>query len=72
MATKRSKGTIQSIVDAISELMRQPLSDESNEVPTSAAVRASKRVAAGPRRRKAVKAAAKKKPVKKRSARKKR
>ncbi len=51
MATKRSSGTIQNIVDAISELMRQPLSDESNEVPTAAAVRKSKRVAAGPRRK---------------------
>jgi hypothetical protein len=55
MATKRSKGTIQSIVDTIGELMRQPLSDESNEVPTIGAVRRSERVAAGPRRSKAVK-----------------
>ena len=53
MATKRSKGTIQNIVDAISELLRQPLSDESNEVPTTAAVRRSERVAEGPRRIKA-------------------
>jgi hypothetical protein len=51
MATKRSKSTIQNIVDAIGELMRQPFSDESNEVPTAAAVRKSKRVAAGPRRK---------------------
>jgi hypothetical protein len=55
MATKRSKGSIQSIVDAIGELLRQPLSDESNEVPTAGAVRRAKRVAAGPRRGKAVK-----------------
>jgi L-serine deaminase len=51
MATKRSKGTIQNIVDAIGELMRQPLSDQSDETPGPAAVRKSKRVAAGPRRK---------------------
>lgn len=53
MATKRSQGTIQNIVDAISELLRQPMSDESNEVPSKKAVRRSERVAAGPRRSKA-------------------
>jgi hypothetical protein len=52
MATKR-KGTIQRIVDAISDLVRQPLSDESNEAPTAGAVRRSKAVAAGTRVRKA-------------------
>ncbi len=70
MATKRSKGTIQSIVDTIGELMRQPLSDESNEVPTIAAVRRSERVAAGPRRSKAKakpKAKSKKSATKKRA-----
>lgn len=68
MATKRSKGTIQSIVDTIGELMRQPLSDESNEVPTIAAVRRSERVAAGPRRSKAKKkSTAKKSATKKRA-----
>ena len=60
MATKRSKGTIQRIVDTIGELVRQPFSDESNEVPTPAAVRRSKAVAAGPRRAKAKKAGTKK------------
>ena len=55
MATKRSKGTIQRIVDTIGELVRQPFSDESNEVPTPAAVRRSKVVAAGPRRAKTTK-----------------
>ncbi len=54
MATK-AKGTIQNIVDAISELMRQPLSDSTNEVPTAAAVKRSKKSAAGPKRRKTVK-----------------
>ena len=49
MATRRSKGTIQNIVEAISELLRQPLSDESNEVPSQNAVRRSKRVAAAKR-----------------------
>lgn len=56
MATKkRSKSTIQRIVDTIGELVRQPLSDESYEVQTPAAVRRSKSVAAGPRRSKATK-----------------
>jgi hypothetical protein len=59
MATKRSRSTTQRIVDTISALVRQPFSDESNEVPTAAAVRRSKAVAAGPRRRKASKAKAK-------------
>ena len=76
MATKRSRGTIQNIVDAISELMRQPLSDESNEVPTADAVRRSKRVAAGPRPKarkvKAKKAQAKKPKATKASRKKKR
>jgi hypothetical protein len=55
MATKRPpKTTIQSIVDAIGDLMRQPYSDESN-VPTKSVSRRSKRVAAGPRTRKTVK-----------------
>jgi hypothetical protein len=67
MATKRSKGSIQSIVDAIGELLRQPLSDESNEVPTTGAVRRAKRVAAGPRRGKAVKKKVKKGVAKKRT-----
>lgn len=55
MASKR-KGTIQRIVDTISGLVRQPFSDESNEVPTAAAVKRSKAVAAGTRVRKAAKA----------------
>src|SRR5258708_27405477 len=58
MATK-AKGTIQNIVDAISELMRQPLSDSTNEVPTAGAVKRSKKSAAGPKRRKTVKKKAK-------------
>lgn len=70
MATKRSKGTAKSIVDAIRELLRQPLSDESNEVPTAGVVRRAKRVAAGPRRGKAAKAKTKKGAVKKRVTRK--
>ena len=48
MATKR-KGTIQRIVDGIGNLMRQPMSDESNETPTTKSVRRAERVAAGPR-----------------------
>ena len=59
MAAKR-KGTIQRIVDTISGLVRQPLSDESNEVPTAAAVKRSKAVAAQTRVRKATKAKVKK------------
>jgi hypothetical protein len=55
MATKRSKGTMQRIVDSIGEFMRQPISDESNEVPTPATVRLAKKAAAGPRRGKTVK-----------------
>jgi len=65
MAAKRSKGTARSIVDAIRELLRQPLSDESYEVPTADAVRRSKRVAA-----KTKKGATKKRAVKKRVTRK--
>ena len=49
MATKR-KGTIQRIVDGIGSLMRQPMSDESNEVPTTKDVRRSEKVAAGKKR----------------------
>lgn len=49
MATKR-KGTIQRIVDGIGNLMRQPMSDESNEVPTTKDVRRSEKVAAGKKR----------------------
>lgn len=45
MATKRTRSTTQRIVDTIRALVRQPLSDESNEVPTAAAVRRSKAVA---------------------------
>ncbi len=52
MATKR-KGTMQRIVETLSGMMRQPFSDESNEVPTAAAVKRSKAVAAGTRVRKA-------------------
>ena len=65
MATKRSKSTLQNIVDTIGELVRQPLSDESNEVPTSAAVRRGKAVAAGPRRGKTKKTGTKKVSTKK-------
>jgi hypothetical protein len=67
MATKRSKSTLQRIVDTLGELVRQPMSDESNEVPTAKAVRHSKRVAAGPRRKtttKTKKAATKKRAAK--------
>jgi len=61
MAT-RKKTTFQRIVDTIGELVRQPMSDESNEAPTPAAVRRSKAVAAGKRRAKpAAKARAKSK-----------
>jgi len=58
MATKRTRSTTQRIMDTIKALVRQPLSDESNEVPTAAAVRRSKTVAAG---KKAKKPAARKK-----------
>jgi hypothetical protein len=53
MATKRTKGTIQKIVETITDLVSQPFSDESNEVPSAAALRKSMAVAAGPRRSKA-------------------
>jgi hypothetical protein len=66
VATKRSKGPIQRIVDTIGEVMRQPLSDESYEVQMPAAVRRSKSVAAGTRRGKTTKARAKKSSTKKR------
>lgn len=72
MATKLSKSTVQRIIDTIGELVRQPLSDESNEVPTIAAVRRSERVAAGSPRGKAKKTTKKKATTKKKSAMKKR
>jgi hypothetical protein len=50
VATK-PKGTIRKIMDTLGALVRQPMSDESNETPTPAAVRRSKSVAAGPRSR---------------------
>lgn len=53
MAIKRTKGTIQNIVDTIKDLVSQPFSDESNEVPSAEALRKSMAVAAGPRRSKA-------------------
>jgi hypothetical protein len=68
MATKRTKGTIERIFDSIGELVRQPMSDESNEVPTAKAVRRSKRVAAGKRKTKAKKPATKKRTTAKRKA----
>jgi hypothetical protein len=66
MATKRSKGPIQRIVDTIGEVLRQPLSDESYEVQTPAAVRRSESVAAGTRRGKTTKARTKTGSTKKR------
>jgi len=51
MAIKRTKGTIQNIVDTIKDLVSQPFSDESNEVPSAEALRKSMAVAAGPRRK---------------------
>lgn len=66
MATK-SKSTIQGIVDSIRALVKQPLSDESNEVPTPKAVRRAKTVAGGVRRGKATKAKARKAAGKKRA-----
>ena len=63
MATKR-KGTFQRIIDTIGDLVRQPMSDESNETPTSAAVKRAKSVAAGKRRSKPA-AKAKKRSTKK-------
>jgi hypothetical protein len=68
MANKSIKGRLERIVDTITELVRQPLSDESNEVPTAAAVRKARAVAAGPKRRKVKKATAKKRETKKRTA----
>ena len=49
MVTKK-KSTFRRIVDTISDLVRQPMSDESNETPTPAAVQRAKAVAAGTRR----------------------
>jgi hypothetical protein len=69
MATK-TKGTIQRIVDAIGDLVRQPMSDESNEAPPRTAVRRSKKVAAG-NRIKVAKAKGRKNSAKKRTATKK-
>lgn len=63
MATKK-KSTFRRIVDTIGDLVRQPMSDESNETPTAAAVRRSKAVAASkPRARPAAKKKAKAKVV---------
>jgi hypothetical protein len=54
--SKRAKGAVESVVDQIRELIRQPLSDQSNEVPSAKAIRRSKTVAGGQRRIKATKA----------------
>ena len=54
--TKPAKGVVDNIVDQIRELIRQPLSDQSNEVPSAKAIRRSKTVAGGQRRIKATKA----------------
>ena len=67
MATK-SKSTIQGIVDTIRELVKQPMSDESNEVPTAKAIRRSMTVAGGVRRNTAQQIKAKKAAGKKRAA----
>ena len=57
--TKPAKGVVDNIVDQIRELIRQPLSDQSNEVPSAKAIRRSKTVAGGQRRIKATKVKAK-------------
>ena len=49
MATKR-KGILRRIGDSIGKLMGQPLSDESNEVPSSKSVRQAKAVIGGKKR----------------------
>ena len=56
MATKR-KGILGRIGDSIGNLMRQPMSDESNEVPSPKSVRQGKKVAAGKKKRSTTKKA---------------
>lgn len=53
---KTTKGIIENVVDQIRDLIRQPLSDQSNEVPSAKAISRSKTVAGGQRRTKATKA----------------
>ena len=49
---KKLRSSLQKLVNTISGLLKQPLSDESYEVQSKKSVRRSKRVAAGPRRTK--------------------
>jgi hypothetical protein len=49
MTTKR-KGILGRIGDSIGKLMRQPMSDESNETPSAKSVREAKAVAGGKKR----------------------
>ena len=51
MTTKR-KGILGRIGDSIGKLMRQPMSDESNETPSAKSVREAKAVAGGKKRSK--------------------
>ncbi len=67
--SKDLKSTIDKLADKIAELLRQPLSDESYEVPRPATVRRSKRVAGGrtAKRRTAKRPAAKRRTAKRRA-----
>jgi len=49
---KKLRSSLQKLVNTISGLLKQPLSDESYEVQSKKSVRRSKRVAAGSRRTK--------------------
>ena len=49
MATKRLKAMTRTLVDSVRKFLRQPTSDQSNEVPSSKEVAKAKSVAAGSR-----------------------
>ena len=61
MTSRKSKGPFERVVDAISDFMGKPLSDESFEVPTAKKVKKAKADARGSTRRKAKRAPAKRK-----------
>jgi hypothetical protein len=69
MTSRKSKGPFERVVDAISDFMGKPLSDESFEVPTAKKVKKAEADARGSTRRKAKRSSAKKKraPAKKRA-----
>ena len=70
MTSRKTKGPIERVVDAITEFMGKPLSDESYELPTAKKVRKARADARGSARAKKKRAPAKKRASKGRKAKK--